>query len=440
MSDAVLHPDVLITPLEAVLQEAVDDDDTLVDLSLHLPSALLSHVSLCRAMVHGLVLTCLAERGGKEPSELGICVITDQDAHFYCHGLVERIRRTIVPVVIERFAKRKATELDELESPSRSAKTIPGGVDTDSKGKEKRKGKKAQRETSKTSFVPESESQSVVPLMDVALAVVAEFPMFSELMEEPVASSPQSPQWEASEDDEGEIEWISGGPLCEFCRAALYTDDFRKQCQQSVEVELKRLRSQRESKASVVSRKDAASKIRSVEQSFEDPSCFATACYLLQLRAKALSFMATSGVDQLTYADLEKDFLQGCCADFASRVTQYYLFKQGADDGLFSFTLPDELVTQAEESDVPVFCRPVDLAMRQYPKVYLSCQQKDAGRLPLSMLRDEGGVGVQLARMWNFCGGHCFEGGTRMSYDDGIDVTKPGNVDDFLAHAEDNCL
>ncbi len=440
MLDAVLHPDVLIAPLEAVVQEAVDNEDAMVDLSLHLPAALLSHVPICHAILNDLVLTNLAKRVGKEASELGIFVITNQDVYFYSHGLVERIQQTVLPGVIERFGKHKAEELDQLESPSRTAKPANESVEIESKAKEKRKTKKAHRDSGKSSSASiESESQLIVPLMDVASAIATEFPMFNELIKEP---GTQPPQWEASEDEtETKVDWVSGGPICEFCRVAFYTEDFRNKCHQSVEVELKRLRSKRESKASVISRKDAASKIRSVEQSFEDPSCFAAACYLLQLRAKGLAYMATANLDKAIYFELEREMLQDCCADFASRVTQYYLFKQGADDSLFSFSTSKMPEAQPSESESPLFCRPVDLTVRKYCKVYLSCKQQDAGlgRLPLSIMRDEGSVGVQLARLWNCCGGHCFQGGTRIS-DDGTDITKQGNVDEFLAQAEENCL
>jgi hypothetical protein len=229
----------------------------------------------------------------------------------------------------------------------------------------------------------------------------------------------------------------------------LYNDEFQTSCELAVKAELERLESIKASR-SVRSRKDGAAKVRSIESAFENHACFNAACYSLQLNAKFLQYAAASpDLDEVILSTLKQDFLCGCCADFAGRVTQYCLFRNEIEDGVFWIESKMADVAQVEvvESDLPAYCQPMDTAARRFPSTRLTCSEKgyeDEPRMPLPTFRVvlAGNVGVALARMWSLCGGDCYDGGSRFK-DDGaeiIQVTRPGDVEGFLSHVEESCL
>jgi hypothetical protein len=251
--------------------------------------------------------------------------------------------------------------------------------------------------------------------------------------------------WERNEDSENIDTKMSGGPLYEVCRSVLYDDEFQTSCEQAVRAELERLESIKTS-ISVRSRKDGATKVRSIESAFENPTCFTTACYSIQLNAKFLQYATASpDLDEKDLSALKQDFLCGCCADFASRITQYCLFRNEIEDEVFCIQSHRvEAPEDAVESDLPAYCLPLDIAARRFPSTRLSCSEEgceDRPRMPLPTFRVvlAGNVGVALARMWSLCGGSCYEGGCRLN-DDGSETTRPGDVEGFLSHVEESCL
>lgn len=89
---------------------------------------------------------------------------------------------------------------------------------------------------------------------------------------------------------------------------------------------------------------------------------------------------------------------------------------------------------------IPYCCRPLDQAIRDFPKVFLSCTRNSETANPLEALSEElpSSVGVELARLWTYCGGECYYGG-EVTIEDSVYV-RSGNMDNFFSHIEESCL
>jgi hypothetical protein len=274
-------------------------------------------------------------------------------------------------------------------------------------------------------------SSGVVPLLQVAGAILSGYPkLANETEEQDLLDQADTINWDDEEN--------SGILVVEFCKRALFTDSFRSNCDKAVKAELRRLKSATESK-STLSRKDNAAKVRSVESSFEDG--FVASCYLIQASAKFISLASGSDCfDDSSMETLKRELLQGCCAGLTSRITQFCLFKN-EEEAIFTFRPAGKPgMKDQESSGLLEWCRPVDTAARQCrSQSYLSCPPP---REPLPVLRESlaGSTGVTLARQWILCGGECYRGGIRISETDGSTYVRPGNLDGFLSHVEENCL
>jgi hypothetical protein len=359
----------------------------------------------------------------------GVAVLVDDKALIISRDLVKEIHQNVLPPLIQSFAKTRSEEMFRATPSLEQEEETPSTNTTRKKGKSRsRKAKNTLPDKSSDDKVP----ARFVPLLQVAGAVLKEYPSFmNETVEEDLLNQADTIAWDDEED--------SGIILVEFCKVALYTEDFRSKCDKAVRAELDCLQSAKQSKATL-SRKDAASKVRSAEAAFED--AFVTVCYLIQSFAKFIALASSSKhFDEASLEVLRCEFLQGCCADLTSRLTQYCMF-QNEEDVIFTFQHSDDECEKegAEQStNLPACCAAVDPAIRQYHRSYLSCPPP---RDPLPVLRESlpGNMGVTLARQWVLCGGECYQGGVRKSEEDDTVYTRPGNMDDFVSHVEDNCL
>jgi len=393
----VIHPDMIVTPLQAAVQGAVSAK-TWLDLSVHLPGQILSQEDDTNTIVNEYILSQVKH------DHADMIAISSKGALFFSKGFVDEVSEELIPGLIETYAKARAEELSLIEN-------------------EKAAAKEAASATRKKSVVesngpadPTVGEYGAVPLNDVILAMVEAYPELAEM---------------AKTSDKG-VETLLG----DLVRQTLYTDDFEMTCENAVDAELTQLRSQKTSKTSRV-RKDAASQIRKVEGAFEDTGCFTAACYLIQVLAKFVQYATESDLEESVVDSLKKDMLRGCCADFTGRITQFCIFKHEVD-------VPFSLGTEGIQShDLPYYCSQVDSAVRFFPLTFLSCGPDEASKMqdPLPALREvlPGSVGVSLARQWVLCGGESYDGGIKKS-DDGSDFTRPGDFDGFLAHVEENCL
>ena len=420
-ADVIVIGNILI--LEHVLQSvqvAIQECDTTgsVDLQEYIPAEIIQF---------GIAKDLLQLAGFT--SDIGVSVLADDQAVIVSSELVKEIQQKVLVPLIQTFAKQQAEVIfnatPDLEEEEEGEETL---ATNRKKGRSRsRKGKNAKevKSSKQTSAI------GYIPLLQVTGAVLKEYPNFmGEFVEQDLLDQAEDIAWE-DEDSSGLL-------LVEFCKAALYTLDYRTKYDKAVRAELKRLQSKKESKATI-SRKDAAAKVRSVEAAFEEN--FVTVCYTIQALSKFIGLASTSEYfDKASIEILRAEFLQGCCADLTSRLTQYCIFKN-EEDVIFTFRHPGEDIdTEVEvEKILPGCCAHFDPASRQFRQSYLSCAPP---REPLPVLRESlpGNLGVTLAKLWVFCGGECYRGGVRQSEEDGSTYTRPGSIDSFLSHVEDNCL
>jgi hypothetical protein len=398
LKNCVLLPDMIVTPLEAAIQETLEARGWL-DLSAHIPGQILSQEVDADTLIRDLVL------GELDGDEAGIAVVSPEVALFFSQAFIGDVERKVLPSLIESFSKTRAEELE-------------GGLwgIEDSTPVPKSKSKKRSSLKSAEELIDDD----VVPIKDVIQAVVAAYPDLADIA------------------DKREI--LAESALVEFFRQAFYTDEFQSACESAVEAETQRLESERASTTS--HRKDGASKVQNVKAAFEDPGCFATACYLIQTLAKSVQYAVDSGLSPTDVDALKQDMLNGPCAEFTSRVTQFCLYQHEVEDNMFSFQA--YTIEEEHSSGLPYFCSPVDSAILQFHPTFVSCAPDEEAkpRDPLPTLREvlPTTIGVALARQWVLCGGDCYAGGIKLA-DDGESIfTRPGDFDAFLAHVEENCL
>eukprot|EP00980_Cylindrotheca_fusiformis_P014774 scaffold4026_cov117-Cylindrotheca_fusiformis.AAC.9 len=362
-------------------------------------------------------------------AEQGLLVMSGAQAVLVARSFVDDVASSVLPPLVQAFAKARA---EEIVSATTASTGLDEDIDEESarSGKEKARSRKARV---KKNNQKHDEIVGVVPLSKVALAMFDQFPNtpMTDFDREDVPDLVNGVDWI----DEEDCDVL----LAEFCKAALYTDDFRSQCEKTTEAEIRRLKSAKQSKATL-SRKDEAAQIRGVERAFEE--VFVHLCFLIQANAKFLAYAEnSSAVDDNTLEALRSEMLQCYCADLTSRITQYCLFKN-EDDSIFTFMQDEEKSKDEannEVSSLPPFCAAVDVAARHYGRAYLSCPPP---REPLPVLRESlsGTQGVTLARQWVLCGGETYHGGVRGSENDGSLYVRPGSISEFMGHVQENCL
>lgn len=454
----VVTSDTILSPLKAVIQEAIATS-SFVDLAAQVPADILEQEEDCKLILNNHILPALVQEdedtGSKKkkkksksgPSSLGVLVISSASGGlFVSQGMIQGFQQKVLPGLIAEYGKERAEELDAAEVK---------GTSSTSKSNSKKKGRKGKKGFKAASEEDEGDGQheDVVPLVNVVISMGTEYP---ELMETDMvtkdtieaASSGPLPRltWESIGNNSHEADSNSlcnEGLICELCRSALYSEELVASCQRAIELELKALQSARLSKASV-SRKDAATKVRNVETAFEE--AFVDACNLLEAQLKFLEYVESN--EELV-GKLKSELLQGCCADFTSRLTQYCLFKNEIDADMFQFSMDSSSSVEsgeeekAQEAAQPSYCVSPDLTARQYPKTFLRLEETadTDGKGPLPKLREvlPGSIGVSLARQWTMCGGACYQGGTKVD-ESGKEFTRPGDLEKFMAHVEENCL
>ena len=489
MSDSLVVSPAILNPLEAVLQESITMN-TFVDLQDHVPTDILEQEPDARLLFNNHMIPALMESGDNQndnnddsknkatkkkknkkssaAASVGVVILSASSGLFVSDGMIQNIQQRLFPDLIANYAKEQAEKVDAGVEGSSDSNKQPSKASAASKKKSGRKGKKSSSRASSdqddNATHGENSTASVVPLAEVVQSILSAYPELAELdpalkesLDALAADGPlPSLMWdktvgtgEDSNGTDGGAGMCGDGLVCEFCRVALFSEELVSKCQQAIALELKRLQSARMSKASV-SRKDAATKVRNVEQAFED--AFVNACYQLQAQVKFLQYV--EGCESISDDDkgnkslveqLTDDLLQTSCADFTSRVTQYCLFKNEID--LDMFQLGDEPDASDDGNvGIPRYCTSPDLTMRHCPKTYLCLNDDQSSssnkpKEPLAQLREilPGTLGVTLARQWTMCSGSCYHGGSKAG-DDGNEFIKAGDLEKFMAHVEENCL
>ena len=487
-SSTVLLADHICQNLQAAIQECccsqdsgnnTNDSDSknnsstlahTIDLQEYLPAELVNRPeTVLQLLDHvGFKSSSDVSKDSKSSSSSktkdGVAIFGDGEAMIINQQLIQNITDSVLPPLIEAFAKTEAEKFGDASIESSSSNDLAGDTEESRRkgggGRKRGKGRKGSRgeKAQETSTATRPHAVGVVPLLQVAGAILKAYPaLMPEGTEQEMLERAESIAWNDETDGGDNGNTYDGSNdilLIQFCKKALYTETFKTKCHEAVQAEWKRLQSLKESKASI-SRKDAAAKVRTVEGSFED--VFVSLCRMIQVSVKFLNFVESSKsthFDDQAIETLQKETLQGCCADLTSRMTQYVLFKNEEEGGIFSFTKSpinggvddnaanggaDNETEAVTPSGLPAYCVPLDTSARRYQGPYLSCPPP---REPLQLLRESlsGTIGVSLARQWILCGGGCYLGGVRTSEGDGTTFVRPGNLESFLNHVEENCL
>jgi len=418
LENSIIHPDLIVAPIQAAMEDCTS---TVLDLSIQ-------HTYIQDELKHGT--SDIHELfSGNLPHANDCLLLSHGEALYIPQQMIQHITTQILPTVIETHAKDHAQQIATTNT------TSTDDTDLTTITKPKKKGRKRSNRKQQQQQQQESVLEHVVPLTIVAKKIAKEYSDFNDI---------QEAHGSVNDVDTAGCSWTndtdSDGPLYEFCKTVLYTKEFQTKCGTALQAELDTLQTQ------TVSRMQGATQIYNIESSFEDKTCFATACYMVQLLSKLPLSTTTQQHDDDNSATtvLQHDFLRNCAADFTKRITQYCLFKNGVEDGIFSYH--GSLSVETTTSDNK-FYMPVKTSQRSFPNTFLSCitttttTDNGTSKDPLKLLREllPGNVGVALARMWILTGGENYQGGTKI-LQDGNEFIRPGSVVKFLSHVEEACL
>lgn len=367
------------------LQMAIESDSEIFHLDEYLPSELIQP-------------DILTKFWNRLPKHANLRLVsTVGKGMIISSELVKDISSMISSSLIPLFAKEQAIEISNRHNDN----LTDGEIITNRKSRV-RKRKQVSRQGS-----------NPIPLEQVAVKILESYPTLWE-REEMDQGSLKQQDWEEEED--------SGNLLVEFCKTVFFTNEFRVECQNAIEIEVQLLESKKASKATTI--REQALKSRSVESEFEN--IFYELGYLIQARVKFLSFYKTK-INATHFEQMENELLQSSCAELTKRMTQYVLYRQNDEEEFFSFE--KETSERNEMNLLPPFCDPVDVVSSNR-NVYLSCLPP---REPLTVLRESllDKKGVTLARQWILCGGTTYRGGVKVS-ESGDEYLRPGSVDGFV--------
>ena len=156
--------------------------------------------------------------------------------------------------------------------------------------------------------------------------------------------------------------------LQQFVATSILHDEFRETCTQAVIAEMQRIHAARAKQRGLITHTSTA------EVAFEDPSCFAAACHVIQMQYKFLEYAEKIGMAQSDRSILEKEILEGCCRDFVRRLTLFLLDKYEVENSPISFE-----VEGGGDLALLSFCTPVDITLRRYPKFVVKCELDSKG-------------------------------------------------------------
>jgi hypothetical protein len=192
------------------------------------------------------------------------------------------------------------------------------------------------------------------------------------------------------------------GPLVDFCRCTLFSEELQRMCTRSVKAEVERLTSTR------LGFSISTAKILNVGDSFE--SSFRVLCHLLQLFSKSLDTLGSrtqlSETDFKMSAmvnDMKEELLLGCGSCLARLITEYYLFKNVETHSLY---FESHCGLELERNFMLETCDATRLDILIFPVFVLKCRsESNISQCPIKYLRSvfPGSAGENLAQMWMIC-------------------------------------
>ena len=374
----------------------------------------------------------------------GLTIINSDIALFFTCEMIQSSKKMLVSL-IEEYSKQRAYYIVEKQNAKASVTT------GDKKAKYRMDGIKDDTT---------SDSTDILPLRDVIKCIAEHFP---ELFEIQLQYEHSRGHIISSSDSRYELTWETDqsnsigmdGPLIEFCRNALFSDELQCMCTHAIKAEVSRLHSTRHG-VSVSTNTEGAAKIQNMEEAFE--SSFRDMCSLLQVLSKSLetigeraqryTAVAKSEEGQNTDIDMmlgrmKQELLQGCGSCLAMHITKYCLFKNVVDMQGEGYNLgfdSEPAVVPEIGLDTSNFCHPINVAVLSFPCISLRYKPDACGKSPnpLMFLKSllPGSVGLGLSRMWDLCSV------TDKNYENdgpgsGLDGQK---LDQFLRHLEESCL
>ena len=380
LRNAVVREDIV-----KILQEAINETESWVDLQPHTPFEL--DEEDIRSLVYDHVLGS---------NQAGIVVILHNNILFFTSRMVEEIERDVLPTLMRRFVEEKAKSIVQYRK-TEKMNNIP-------LNKQRKVKDKAETDL----LHPET---IVLPQDDLVYALLQRYTDLETYM---------------GHDCDGSVH-DRRMLITKFCEATFYANEestVPRSCRTLIQDELFRLETECLARMHRVS----VCKQGYDTTTFEATSCFSMACYMVQLMFGFIEHFEST-VDptdtsiKVELVSIERDFLQGCCADFARRITLCSLHLNGVEESLFVVQSRDE------NADIDHFCSPINLAVSSYPYIRLVCKSKTTNALQLLRTSLDASVGNSIAKMWTLLGGECYQSGFR-----------PGDLKSFLAHIREECL
>ena len=281
------------------------------------------------------------------------------------------------------------------------------------------------------------ENDLLLPLQDVVNCVGDKYPELLDLQH-------QYEHAHGIDSDDGKTllwntESNNDGPLVEFCRLGLYSDNLQCMCIRSVKAEVDRLNNIRHG-VSVSSRVEGAATIQNVGESFE--TSFRLLCQMLQLFNKSLDTLCsrnqhindTVDVNNLVN-EMKVELLKGCGGCLTRLVTEYCFFKNEIEDNDLYF---DRLQEKGDDDGSDSrYLQNVNMATLEFPLFLLRCRPDQNGKPqnPIDYLRSifPGSAGSNLSQMWSLC---TYDGESKK--DDHQHAEK--KLELFINHLESTCL
>ena len=415
LTNSIIDADRICRPLEIAVQHALLNKG-FADLRSELPSDIAACEEDAKEIIGIHLVVCLKEQPHVHKSfEDGIVIVNRKMAFFFCGDMIAACKQLLMPLV-EEYSKQRAKEI--ADDP-----TAKVGLSA--------AGKKKEILVGQTSIT--AKEQTLVPLSVVARGIGVKYPELFDVQHQ------YCPDLNINDDGNMTLSWEADndtnddGPLVEFCRCALFSDELQRVCARSVKAEVDRLNSTRFG-VSVSARFEGAAKMQHIGEAFE--SSFRVLSHLLQLYGKSLDALGSRAqqgeMDTSTSAMviiMKRELLLGCGSCLARLVTEYYLFRNAEAHCLYF-----ESHQGAESTSmVDNYFQAVSVEALNFPFFVLKCRSENV--CPLKYLRSAfpGGAGSNLAQMWSLCS----EDGQG---DSSGNHTAGKKLESFVNHLVGNCL
>ena len=296
--------------------------------------------------------------------EDGLIITNENMVFFFCSDMIKSCKE-LLPLLIEEYSKEKAKR-------DRSELT----------------------------------DDIMLPLRDVVSLIGEKYPELRELQHQYNS--------EHDENDKGKMllwnldvnDTNCDGPLVEFCRLGIFSDELQPMCIRSVKAEIDRIDATRHG-VSVSTHSEGAATIQNIGESLE--TNFRALCHLIQLFSKSFDTILARNTDihdiENIVNEMKRELLIGCGSYLARLITEYYLFMNETDDDELYFESSDE--KDVSSNATQSYLKNVDLASLQFPFLVLKCRPDESGKAqcPLAYLRAlfPGNAGSSLAEMWSHC-------------------------------------